>query len=64
MPVSDYSNLLIADLTVTLEAYMDKYTSLLPFLKQGATGTPASDAPSPEQTSKAISLRVRLSLIM
>ncbi|KAK0209482.1 Neutral/alkaline nonlysosomal ceramidase [Armillaria fumosa] len=41
----------------TLEAYIDKYTSLVPFLAQSPSGTPASDAPSAEQTSKAISLQ-------
>ncbi|KJA28727.1 hypothetical protein HYPSUDRAFT_33070 [Hypholoma sublateritium FD-334 SS-4] len=41
----------------TLEAYIDKYSSLVPFLADTATGTPASDPPPPEQTSKAISLQ-------
>ncbi|PBK90403.1 Neutral/alkaline nonlysosomal ceramidase [Armillaria gallica] len=41
----------------TLEAYIDKYTSLVPFLGQSPSGTPASDAPPAEQTSKAISLQ-------
>ncbi|KAF9558125.1 ceramidase [Agrocybe pediades] len=41
----------------TLEAYIDKYSSLVPFLADNATGTPASDPPPPEQTSKAISLQ-------
>ncbi|EJD08259.1 Neutral/alkaline nonlysosomal ceramidase [Fomitiporia mediterranea MF3/22] len=41
----------------TLEAYIDKYTSLVPFLSPSASGTPASDAPPAEQTSKAISLQ-------
>ncbi|PAV23091.1 Neutral alkaline nonlysosomal ceramidase [Pyrrhoderma noxium] len=41
----------------TLEAYIDKYTSLVPFLAENPTGTPASDAPPVEQTSKAISLQ-------
>ncbi|TDL22967.1 Neutral/alkaline nonlysosomal ceramidase [Rickenella mellea] len=41
----------------TLEAYIDKYTSLVPFLAPSATGTPPSDAPPAEQTSKAISLQ-------
>ena len=45
-------------LTVTLEAYIDKYTSLVPNLADAAAWTPASDPPPPEQTSKAISLRV------
>lgn len=43
---------------VTLEAYINKYSSLVPFLADNATGTPASDAPPPEQTPKAISLQV------
>jgi len=41
----------------TLEAYIDKYSSLVPFLADNASGTPASDAPPPEQTPKAISLQ-------
>ncbi|KAF9461830.1 Neutral/alkaline nonlysosomal ceramidase [Collybia nuda] len=41
----------------TLDAYIDKYSSLVPFLADNASGTPASDAPAPEQTSKAISLQ-------
>ncbi|KAH9485768.1 Neutral ceramidase 2 [Psilocybe cubensis] len=41
----------------TLEAYIDKYSSLVPFLADNSTGTPASDPPPPEQTSKAISLQ-------
>ncbi|KAF8959977.1 Neutral/alkaline nonlysosomal ceramidase [Flammula alnicola] len=41
----------------TLEAYIDKYSSLVPFLADNASGTPASDPPPPEQTSKAISLQ-------
>ncbi|THH07802.1 hypothetical protein EW145_g3130 [Phellinidium pouzarii] len=41
----------------TLESYIDKYTSLVPFLAENATGTPASDAAPAEQTSKAISLQ-------
>ncbi|KAJ7458594.1 Neutral/alkaline nonlysosomal ceramidase [Mycena latifolia] len=41
----------------TLEAYIDKYTSLVPFLADGPTGTPASDEPPAEQISKAISLQ-------
>ncbi|TFK45129.1 ceramidase [Crucibulum laeve] len=41
----------------TLEAYIDKYTSLVPFLADNASGIPASDAPPAEQTSKAISLQ-------
>jgi len=41
----------------TLEAYIDKYSSLVPFLGDNASGTVASDPPPPEQTSKAISLQ-------
>ncbi|KIM36782.1 hypothetical protein M413DRAFT_20430 [Hebeloma cylindrosporum] len=41
----------------TLDAYIEKYTSLVPFLADNASGTPASDPPPPEQTSKAISLQ-------
>ncbi|KAJ7110586.1 Neutral/alkaline nonlysosomal ceramidase [Mycena epipterygia] len=41
----------------TLEAYIDKYTSLVPFLADIPTGTPASDAAPAEQISKAISLQ-------
>jgi neutral ceramidase len=42
----------------TLDAYIDKYTSLVSYLADNATGTPVSDAPPPEQTSHAISLQV------
>lgn len=42
----------------TLEAYIDKYSSLVPYLADTApTTTPSSDAAPPEQTSKAISLQ-------
>ncbi|KAJ7702808.1 Neutral/alkaline non-lysosomal ceramidase-domain-containing protein [Mycena rosella] len=41
----------------TLEAYIDKYTSLVAFLADGASGTPPSDEPPAEQISKAISLQ-------
>lgn len=41
-----------------MEAYIDKYTSLVPYLDDAAVGTPASDPAPPEQTSKAISLQV------
>ncbi|KAF7326382.1 Neutral ceramidase [Mycena venus] len=34
------------------EAYIDKYTSLVPFLTNTPTGTPASDAAPPELTSE------------
>ncbi|KAJ7290538.1 Neutral/alkaline nonlysosomal ceramidase [Mycena rebaudengoi] len=40
----------------TLEAYVDKYTSLIPFLADIPSGTPPSDPPPEEQISKAISL--------
>jgi neutral ceramidase len=42
---------------VTLEAYIDKYTSLVPFLADTPTGTPVSDAAPPELTSGALSLQ-------
>jgi Neutral/alkaline non-lysosomal ceramidase, N-terminal len=51
--INEYVNL------VTLEAYIDKYSSLLPFIADHPSGTPPTDAASPEQTSKAISLQVR-----
>ncbi|KIM86048.1 hypothetical protein PILCRDRAFT_65446 [Piloderma croceum F 1598] len=41
----------------TLDAYIDKYSSLVPYLADNATGTPASDAAPAEQTLKAISLQ-------
>ncbi|ESK90041.1 neutral ceramidase precursor [Moniliophthora roreri MCA 2997] len=42
----------------TLEAYIDKYSSLLPFIANNrASGNPTSDAAPAEQTSKAISLQ-------
>jgi len=41
----------------TLDAYIDKYSSLVPYLADNATGAPASDAAPAEQTSKAISLQ-------
>lgn len=44
--------------TVTLEAYIDKYSSLVSYLAPTATGTPASDPAPPEQTSNAISLQL------
>jgi neutral ceramidase len=44
----------------TLEAYIDKYTSLVKYLNPATTGTPTSDATPAEQTSSALSLRVRL----
>lgn len=41
----------------TLDAYIDKYSSLLPYLNPSTTSKPPSDAAAPEQTSKALSLR-------
>lgn len=41
----------------TLDAYIDKYSSLVPFLADNASGTPATDPAPVDQTSKAISLQ-------
>ncbi|KAF5316897.1 hypothetical protein D9611_003610 [Ephemerocybe angulata] len=41
----------------TLEAYIDKYTSLVPYLGPSASGAPQSDPAPEDQTSKAISLQ-------
>lgn len=41
----------------TLEAYINKYSELVPYLATNATGIPSSNAAPPEQTSKAISLQ-------
>lgn len=41
----------------TLDAYIDKYTSLVPFLADNSSGVPASDPASPDQTVYAISLQ-------
>ncbi|GLB38061.1 putative neutral/alkaline non-lysosomal ceramidase, C-terminal [Lyophyllum shimeji] len=41
----------------TLEAYIDKYSSLVPLLADNAIGTPATDPAPVDQTSKAISLQ-------
>lgn len=41
----------------TLDAYIDKYSSLVPFLADNAKDTPASDPAPSEQLSKAISLQ-------
>ncbi|EGO00524.1 hypothetical protein SERLA73DRAFT_178361 [Serpula lacrymans var. lacrymans S7.3] len=41
----------------TLDAYIDKYGSLVSFLADNASGAPASDPAPAEQTSKAISLQ-------
>ena len=42
----------------TLEAYIDRYSALVPYLADNVIGTPTSDAAPPEQTSAAISLQV------
>ena len=47
--------------TDTLEAYIHKYTNLVPFIADDVKGTAQSDPPSQDQTSKAISLRVYFS---
>lgn len=53
------SNTVLTTRSVTLEAYIDKYSSLVPYLADTApTSTPSSDAAPAEQTSKAISLQV------
>jgi len=44
----------------TLEAYINRYSELVSYLADNATGSPSSDAAPPEQTSKAISLQVSL----
>ncbi|THH28983.1 hypothetical protein EUX98_g5201 [Antrodiella citrinella] len=41
----------------TLDAYIDKYTSLVQYLAPNATGSPVSDPAPVDQTSKAISLQ-------
>ncbi|KAI0692157.1 Neutral/alkaline nonlysosomal ceramidase [Cytidiella melzeri] len=41
----------------TLDSYIDKYSSLVPYLSPSSTGTPPSDPAPEDQTSKAISLR-------
>jgi neutral ceramidase len=41
----------------TLEAYIDRYSALVPYLADQVTGAPTSDAAPPEQTSVAISLQ-------
>jgi hypothetical protein len=56
IPCNPTSHLLYV--TVTLDAYIDKYSSLVPFLADNASGTPASDLAPSEQISKAISLQV------
>lgn len=55
--LNSFIHRLVAD---TLDAYIDKYGGLVPYLADDAVGTPSSDAPPAEQTSKAISLQVRL----
>ena len=46
-------------LTDTLDAYIDKYLGLVPFLADSTTGAAYSDPPPVDQTLKAISLQVR-----
>ncbi|CAL1711862.1 unnamed protein product [Somion occarium] len=46
----------------TLDSYIDKYTSLLPFLAPNASGSPSSDPAPQDQTSKAISLQTAVIL--
>ena len=46
-------------LTDTLDAYIDKYESLVPFIADNASGSATSDPAPVDQTSKAISLQVR-----
>ncbi|KAM6502746.1 Neutral/alkaline nonlysosomal ceramidase [Amanita muscaria] len=41
----------------TLDAYIDKYSSLVPFLADNVSAAPSSDPPPPEQVSKAIALQ-------
>ncbi|KAJ8515814.1 hypothetical protein ONZ45_g6805 [Pleurotus djamor] len=41
----------------TLDAYIDKYSSLVSFLTESATGVPSSDAAPPDLSSSAISLQ-------
>jgi neutral ceramidase len=53
-----FGDLMFFFLEDTLDAYIDKYTSLVTYLGPNATGTAASDPAAPEQTSKAISLQV------
>lgn len=53
----------VRNVTDTLEAYIDKYTSLASYLADNATNgllsLPQSDAAPPDLSSKQISLRVR-----
>ena len=42
----------------TLDSYIDKYSSLVGFLKDGNASQPASDPAPPDLTKSAISLRV------
>lgn len=44
----------------TLEAYINRYSELVSYIADNATGSPSSNAAPPEQTSKAISLQVSL----
>jgi len=43
--------------SATLEAYINRYSELVSYLADNATGSPSSNAAPPEQTSKAISLQ-------
>ena len=49
---------------VTLEAYIDRYSSLVPYLADEAPEMPASDPAPPEQISKAISLQAGLLVLI
>lgn len=53
-----YQNCGVDSIQGTLDAYIDKYSSMVQFLSDNASGIPSSDAPPAEQTSKAISLQV------
>jgi neutral ceramidase len=52
----------VRNVTDTLDAYIDKYTSLVPYLADNATNgflpLPPSDAAPPDLSSKQFSLRV------
>jgi neutral ceramidase len=49
-------------LPATLEAYINRYSELVPYLADNVTGSPLSGVAPLEQTSKAISMQVSLSL--
>jgi len=57
-PTYRYQNCGVDSIQGTLDAYIDKYSSMVQFLSDNASGTPSSDAPPAEQTSKSISLQV------